>query len=334
MNAETLALQHNNCAFLFLTESCNLSCRHCYVEASPASGQHMPLRVVELAFDLLVGIGIDDVRLTGGEPSVHPEFSQIVDSARRKGIRLGLVSNGVKLLNSVDALEIFGKLSRCWISLYGTSAESHSCTSGRNKESFYNIINSVGALTGQGCWVGLSVLVCPGDKKHIGNLMRIAFDAGIKKLRFLPLQPDGRARDSTINWSTWPEELLGIACVLREHDLSSEFEILTINDPFDLAGRFDDNSSSCLLRSRRMWSITPDGSVYPCCFTVFSDSLLLGNILDIGTHGRLREFATMPLPDCHGLKRSFWRNATPDNITCPIGSFDPRNLVLRDHANT
>lgn len=330
MKTETpLVQQHSDCAFLLLTESCNLSCQHCYVKAGPGVGQHMPLHVVELAFDLLADLGIDDIRLTGGEPSIHPEFDRIIASARHRGIRLGLVSNGIKLLYTKRTREVFSNLSRCWISLYGTSEESHGRISGRDAKTFRETINQVGALTRKGCRIGLSVLASPGDSKNVGDLMSIAFDAGVNKLRILPVQPDGRACGSDINWSTWPDEVLGIANLMRGHVLSSRFDVLTINDPFDLADRFQDSNASCLLYSRQMWSITPDGGVYPCCFTVFSDTQLLGNVQDSGMRDRLRELVASRSnrPACHGLKQSFWREAATKTITCPIGSFDPRNLA-------
>jgi len=334
MNAEETAPARNDCAFLLLTESCNLRCSHCYVEAGPAVGAHMPWHIVESAFDLLGDLGIDDVRLTGGEPSIHPEFDRILDGAQRRQVRLGLVSNGVKLLKNARAPEIFSALSRCWISLYGTSAESHSRTSGRTAKTFYETIEQVGSLASRGCWIGLSVLASPGDSKYVGNLLRVALDAGVKKLRILPIQPDGRACGSAINWSMWPDEVLEIARLVREHPSSSRFDVLTVNDPFDLAERFKDGHASCLLHSRHMWSITPDGGVYPCCFTVYSDALRLGNVLDSGMGDRLRELAASRSvrPACHGLKRSFWRDVPIKTVTCPIGSFDPRNLAVRDRA--
>lgn len=334
MNSEAHAVQHSNCAFLLLTESCNLRCSHCYVEAGPGVGAHMPLRRVELAFDLLLGLGIDDIRLTGGEPSIHPDFDHIVEMAHIKKVRLGLVSNGVKLLNSARSSDVFNSLSRCWISLYGASAASHSRTSGRTSRTFYDTIDQVGALASQGYWIGLSVLASPGDSKNIDGLIRIALDTGIRKLRILPIQPDGRACDSSIDWSIWPDEVLEIAQLLKAHPLSRRFELLTINDPFDLTGRYEDGHASCLLHSRQMWSVTPDGGVYPCCFTVYSPSLLIGNVADDGMRERLRELAASrsTTPACQGLQKFFWRGAAIKTVTCPIRSIDPRNVALRDHA--
>ena len=333
MKQEKSALERRDCAFLLLTESCNLRCSHCYVAAGPSVGSHMPWRVVESAFDLFHDLGIDDVRLTGGEPSIHPEFDRILEYAHRKKIRIGLVSNGIKLLNNVHAPEIFDSLARCWISLYGTSAESHSNTSGRAAKTFAETIEKVGKLASRGCWIGLSVLASPGASKNLDRLMRDALDAGVKKLRILPIQPDGRACDSSIDWSIWPTEVLDISRRMREHPLSCQFDVLTINDPFDLAERFAGSDASCLLHSRKMWSVTPDGGVYPCCFTVYSASLLLGNVLDSVMGDKLKALtaSSSTAPPCHGLKQSFWRGAAIKTVTCPIGSFDPRVPVLRHH---
>lgn len=334
MKLEKPAVMRRDCAFLLLTESCNLRCSHCYVVAGPSVGSHMPWRVVESAFDLFHDLGINDVRLTGGEPSVHPEFDRILEYARRKKIRIGLVSNGIKLLNNLHAPGIFNSFARCWISLYGTCAESHSRTSGRAARTFAETMDRVGELANRGCWIGLSVLASPGASKNLDRLMRDALDAGVKKLRILPIQPDGRACDSPIDWSSWPTEVLDISHLLREHPLSDQFDVLTINDPFDLAERFAGSDASCLLHSRKMWSVTPDGGVYPCCFTVYSDSLRLGNVLDSSTGEKLKALtssnATTPL--CHGLKKSFWRGAAIKTVTCPIGSFDPRVPVLGQHG--
>ena len=131
MNMAAQLNQLKDCAFLLLAESCNLRCSHCYVEAGPAVGKYMALDVVKSAFDVLAELGINDIRLTGGEPSIHPDFYRILDIAKNRQIRLGLVSNGVKILNAARIEEIFATLSRCWISLYGTSSKSHGKVSRR-----------------------------------------------------------------------------------------------------------------------------------------------------------------------------------------------------------
>lgn len=61
-------MSNNDCFFIYLTESCNLQCGHCYVNAAPNLGHHMPLRVAYRAMDISEKLGINDVRFIGENP--------------------------------------------------------------------------------------------------------------------------------------------------------------------------------------------------------------------------------------------------------------------------
>lgn len=78
---------------MWLTDYCNLDCAYCY--AKPFSGGVMdPDRAQELV-DEFVRLGVFDLTLAGGEPTLHPAWLDIVRRAVQGGIRVGLLSNGV-----------------------------------------------------------------------------------------------------------------------------------------------------------------------------------------------------------------------------------------------
>ena len=322
-----------DCGFLFLTESCNLRCSHCYVSSGPDVGKHMPVEVAERALRFFAEQGIHDIRLTGGEPSIHPDFEQIIDMALDQSFGVGIVTNGSKLLQKEWATEYLPKLSRCWVSLYGTSASDDHLVSKRPKRFYAELIETVGRFTQQGNWIGLSVLLSPGNTANISTVVETAHAAGVRRLRFIPLQPDGRACGSMPTWVDWPQELHEAVCVLHSHPLTAEFELLTINDPFDLGHRFEHGGASCLLASRRMLSITPDGNIYPCCFTAYSEASVLGSVFDDTIYRRFGQYPRSGFipKTCRGLSAQFWPGVEKINITCPIGSFDPR-VAAAPHA--
>jgi cyclic pyranopterin phosphate synthase len=85
-----------------VTDRCNFRCRYCM----PAEGMPWIPREEILSFEeierlvrLLVGLGVRDVRLTGGEPLVRREFPTLVGRLRRiAGIEdLSLTTNGYLL---------------------------------------------------------------------------------------------------------------------------------------------------------------------------------------------------------------------------------------------
>lgn len=92
-----------------VTDRCNLRCRYCMPEDGT---EWLPrqeiLRYEQLArlTELLAGLGIDKVRLTGGEPLVRPGLDRLLRMLRGiSGVRtLALTTNGVLLQEQLPAL--------------------------------------------------------------------------------------------------------------------------------------------------------------------------------------------------------------------------------------
>jgi len=92
--------QHSCLSLVEITDQCNLTCPICYA----ASGPHRPgfrsLEHVERMLDVVVRNERepDVVQISGGEPTLHPEFFAILDAARRRPIRHLMVNtNGIRI---------------------------------------------------------------------------------------------------------------------------------------------------------------------------------------------------------------------------------------------
>lgn len=92
--------QHSCLTIVEVTDRCNLTCPTCYAESSPHHGRHRTLEEIERMLDLVVANegNPDVVQLSGGEPTVHPQFFEILDIAKQKPIRhLMLNTNGIRI---------------------------------------------------------------------------------------------------------------------------------------------------------------------------------------------------------------------------------------------
>ncbi len=92
--------QHSCLTVLEVTDRCNLTCPTCYAESSPHFGRHRTLEEIEAMLDAIVeNEGQPDVvQISGGEPTVHPDFFKILDIAKKKPIRhLMLNTNGIRI---------------------------------------------------------------------------------------------------------------------------------------------------------------------------------------------------------------------------------------------
>jgi uncharacterized radical SAM superfamily Fe-S cluster-containing enzyme len=97
--------QHSCLSLVEVTDSCNLRCPVCYANSGPERLQHRPLAVIEKMFDAVVrNEGHPDVvQISGGEPTLHPDFFEILELAKARPIQhLMINTNGVRIAQDED----------------------------------------------------------------------------------------------------------------------------------------------------------------------------------------------------------------------------------------
>lgn len=95
--------QHACLSIVEVTDACNLRCPVCYAESGPErAGEHRSLDTVIAMLDAVVANEgePDVVQISGGEPTLHPDFFAILDAARARPIRHLMVNtNGIRIAN-------------------------------------------------------------------------------------------------------------------------------------------------------------------------------------------------------------------------------------------
>ncbi|SVA84650.1 uncharacterized protein METZ01_LOCUS137504, partial [marine metagenome] len=94
--------QHSCVSLIEITDRCNLTCPTCYASSSPTYGRHRTLDEVKRMFNVVVeNEGEPDiVQISGGEPTIHPQFFEILDYAKTLPIRHIMINtNGIKIAN-------------------------------------------------------------------------------------------------------------------------------------------------------------------------------------------------------------------------------------------
>lgn len=82
-----------NSAVVELGRNCNLSCRHCYNSSSPNRSAELCVDRIKNRISEIANLGIKDLWITGGEPTVHPELFEIIGHACLKNLRIHISSN-------------------------------------------------------------------------------------------------------------------------------------------------------------------------------------------------------------------------------------------------
>jgi len=100
--------QHSCLTIIEVTDRCNLSCPTCYAMSSPNYGRHRTLEEINKMMDVVVANeGEPDViQISGGEPTVHPDFFKILDLAKTKPIKHLMVNtNGIRIAKDINFVE-------------------------------------------------------------------------------------------------------------------------------------------------------------------------------------------------------------------------------------
>jgi uncharacterized radical SAM superfamily Fe-S cluster-containing enzyme len=98
--------QHSCLTLIEITDQCNLTCPVCYSESSPQrAGSHRSLEQIAFMLDCVVRNEVepDVVQISGGEPTIHPQFFDVLDLAKGRPIKhLMLNTNGIKIAQDAD----------------------------------------------------------------------------------------------------------------------------------------------------------------------------------------------------------------------------------------
>ena len=184
-----------NQIYFYLTEGCNLACRHCWLAPGfDADGSTYPTLSVEL-FETVIReakpLGLSGVKLTGGEPLLHPQILQLLDIVRREGLRLTIETNGL-LCTPVMAQEIAKSPDRfVSVSIDGANTATHEWVRGvpgcfeKAKQAVRNL-----AATDSSPQVIMTVM--RGNADQVDAVVRMAEELGASSVKFNIVQPTAR----------------------------------------------------------------------------------------------------------------------------------------------
>jgi 7,8-dihydro-6-hydroxymethylpterin dimethyltransferase len=97
--------QHSCLTIIEITDRCNLTCPTCYAGSSPMHGRHRTFEEVKVMLDTIVENEKepDVVQISGGEPTLHPQFFDILDYAKTLPIKHLMVNtNGLEIARDFE----------------------------------------------------------------------------------------------------------------------------------------------------------------------------------------------------------------------------------------
>jgi SynChlorMet cassette radical SAM/SPASM protein ScmF len=188
-------LNRLNQLYFYLTEGCNLACRHCWLAPRlDTKGDRyptLPVDLFETAIREAKPLGLNAVKLTGGEPLLHPRITRLLEIVRREELRLTIETNGMLCTQEI-AVEIAKSPRRSVsVSIDGTDAATHEGVRGV-KGSFQAACQAVRNLVAAGIRPQVIFSVMRENAGHVEDIVRMAEDLGAASVKFNVVQPTAR----------------------------------------------------------------------------------------------------------------------------------------------
>jgi radical SAM protein with 4Fe4S-binding SPASM domain len=226
----TSAISGDRKALVQIDERCNLHCAHCFVSASKV-GMVMPYGdICDTLIPRLSECRVSRVTLTGGEPTIHPEFTGVVRAFRAAGMAVGICTNGTTLTDMhITELAGIGGV-HVNVSLDGFRPESHGLFRG-DRASFRTTVTTVHALAKAGLLQGL--LCTPNtlaEEAEYRELCEFAASNGAAYVLMNPLSSMGRGVRAQRKLASPAEQMRRIAELTAPFD-GPGLEIVHIRFP-------------------------------------------------------------------------------------------------------
>jgi SynChlorMet cassette radical SAM/SPASM protein ScmF len=184
-----------NQIYFYLTEGCNLRCRHCWIApVYQTSEKSYPTLDIELFRSIIAqgkALGLGGVKLTGGEPLLHPHFSELLDIIRQENLRVTVETNGVLCTEEVAQEIARCKRSFVSVSLDGADAATHEWVRGV-EGSYEAALNGVRNLVRVGFKPQIIMSVMRRNKDQMEQVVQLAKELGAGSVKFNIVQPTAR----------------------------------------------------------------------------------------------------------------------------------------------
>ena len=258
-----------------ITYGCNLACIHCLSSSGRRDPRELSTEEAKAVIDELRALKVFYVNIGGGEPTIRPDFYELVDYAVENRVGVKFSTNG-----STITPERAGRLAGTdyvdvQISIDGADETTNDAVRGAG--SYAAARRAMDALAGAGfAGFKISVVITRHNVSQLDDFARLADGYGAQ-LRVTRLRPSGRGADSWAQLHPSADQQVSLYRWLVDRP-----EVLTGDSFFHLSALGEPLPGLNLCGAGRVVClIDPVGDVYACPFVLHPD-FRAGSVRDAG----------------------------------------------------
>ena len=276
---DTHQRQHNYLR-ISLTERCNLRCSYCMplegVQLSPAKHLMNANEIYSIA-KIFVNLGVNKIRLTGGEPLVRKDFSRILERLSSLNVDLSITTNAVSIDRYLIQLKK-AQVETINVSLDTLDADKYQKITFRNY--FNRVYQNILTLISEGFKVKINAVLMRGiNEDEILNFIKLTENLPIvfRFIEFMPFNGNQWRREKIISFNeimrkikkAYPSNKI-IRTKDAPNDTSKNYAIKDYRGSFAIISTVTNPFCDSCNRIR----LTADGKLKNCLFSKNESDLL------------------------------------------------------------
>lgn len=195
-------MQHSCLSIIEINRACNLNCPVCFADSGTHHSEHYPLSLVEKMLDAVVANEgePDVVQISGGEPTIHPDFFEIIAAARTRPIKhLMINTNGIRIAQEPEFVKQLADTGLAGLEIYLQFDSLDNAVNQKFRGADLNRIRrkALENLNAAGLSTTLVVTMAKGVNDHeIGEIIRFAAQQDcVRGVTIQPIQYAGRTHE-------------------------------------------------------------------------------------------------------------------------------------------
>lgn len=211
--------------YFYITDGCNLRCKHCWIQpkftGSAKSCNYISLELFKSIIGEAKPLGLKSVKLTGGEPLIHPEITGMLRFIKDEGLGLTVETNGTVATGEICRLIAACKNPFVSVSVDGADAAVHEKIRGV-EGCFGDAVSGIRALAEAGLKPQVIMTLMAENREQIPPLIDMAKSLNAGSVKINVVQPTARGEKMHQAGQTLPvEELIRVGNWV-ENELSEE----------------------------------------------------------------------------------------------------------------
>ena len=262
-----------------VTDRCDLRCIYCMKENMTflPKKEILSLEEIERLCDNFIDLGINKIRLTGGEPFIRKDFPEIARKLSKLPVELSISTNAIIINKHLDLLKECN-IKSINVSLDTLQEERFKTITLRNN--FKNVIQNIQELLEQGFNIKINAVLIKGvNDDEIIDFINFTKNRSVafRFIEFMPFVGNKWKRDKIVSYESilnvvknhFGEEKL-IFLGNKTHDTSRNFKIKDFQGSFGIISTVTNPFCDQCNRIR----LTADGKIKNCLFSSKEKDLL------------------------------------------------------------